>query len=410
MFGGASAEELQQKAEGLYERGDWGGAKLELDRALEKAEGEALREAIAKRIDDCCDAIARDRIGEAERLVEEGNLELAMQELESALEVVASDAVRAEAQAVVDRLERDDAIEHATSEEMSDEEVLTLVMSRWEDAQGEEYEEYGQPFLDAILLLHRGELKEGRAALEALFEDAEAPRYLWLELGLVRRLDGDRAGAREALIEFIDSLADDEKGDAMLAAYVELALIADEDDEFEEAMAFFEQAVEEFEDDYRPLLAMGRFLRRHELATEAVDVLEVAKESLDELRPDWRVMQELGLAYREAGRGEEAIGELEAVVSYLTERKHLDYPPETVVPLAELHESHGKKERAADLYATLTRGSDTANHARYHGEAGRLLAELGLKDEARRMLKRGVALAEDDDALRSELEERLDAL
>ena len=99
MFGGASAEELQQKAEGLYERGDWGGAKLELDRALEKAEGEALREAIAKRIDDCCDAIARDRIGEAERLVEEGNLELAMQELESALEVVASDAVRAEAQA-----------------------------------------------------------------------------------------------------------------------------------------------------------------------------------------------------------------------------------------------------------------------------------------------------------------------
>ena len=26
MFGGASAEELQQKAEGLYERGDWGGA------------------------------------------------------------------------------------------------------------------------------------------------------------------------------------------------------------------------------------------------------------------------------------------------------------------------------------------------------------------------------------------------
>jgi hypothetical protein len=49
--------------------------------------------------------------------------------------------------------------------------------------------------------------------------------------------------------------------------------------------------------------------------------------------------------------------------------------------------------RAADLFGSLAKGEDAANHALYHREAGRLLEALGLHDEARRMRERSEGLA-----------------
>jgi hypothetical protein len=63
-----------------------------------------------------------------------------------------------------------------------------------------------------------------------------------------------------------------------------------------------------------------------------------------------------------------------------------------VVALAKLHEGANNTARAADLYRTLTRGSDVENHARYHLEAARLLDVLKLTDEADRMRERARAL------------------
>jgi lipoprotein NlpI len=56
------------------------------------------------------------------------------------------------------------------------------------------------------------------------------------------------------------------------------------------------------------------------------------------------------------------------------------------------------------LYRALSQGSDREHHASYHYEAGRLLGELGLSDEARRMLTRAQALtSEEDTALRDRI-------
>jgi tetratricopeptide (TPR) repeat protein len=406
LFGGG--EDPEVRAERLFSEGQLGPAKLAFEDALARATDADKREAIARRIDACLDGLAEARLAEAERLAATGELELAHEELGHALEVVASEALRAKIRQVRDGLERGHAAEQAASEELTDEERWVLLSGAWEDAQADEYENYGEAFVEAVLALHAGKVKEARAKLEAVLEDAEAPRYLWLEVGRARLLDGDRAGGREALVELVESMAEDERGLPLLAAYVELARIADEEQQHEEAVSFYERAMEEFDEDPRPYFAFGRYLREQELFSEAVDVLQAGAQLLDENRPDLLYLQEVGLALADAGRDEDAIAAFEGIVGILTSRKQTDFPPAGTERLAELHEKHGNPQRAADLYATLARGSDREGHFRYHREAGRLLAELGLKEEARRMWTRALALTEDE-AERAALQAQLDA-
>ena len=62
------------------------------------------------------------------------------------------------------------------------------------------------------------------------------------------------------------------------------------------------------------------------------------------------------------------------------------------------------------MYRALSQGSDRERHASYHYEAGRLLRELGLADEARRMLTRAEALTSEEDAsLRAQIAALLQA-
>ena len=58
----------------------------------------------------------------------------------------------------------------------------------------------------------------------------------------------------------------------------------------------------------------------------------------------------------------------------------------------------------------LSQGNDRANHLHYHREAARVLAKLELTDEARRMLERAAALAEDDEEQLAAVNEQLEAL
>lgn len=404
LFGGG--EDPQTRGERLFSEGQFGPAKLAFDEALDRATEPSQREALAARVDACLDALASARLAEAERLAERGELALAREELAHALEVVADEALRDRIRAVRDGLERGEAVEHAAAEELTDEERWLLLSGAWEDPQAAEYECYGEAFVEAILALHAGDVKSARAKIEAVLDAAEAPRYLWLEVGRARLLDEDRAGGREALVELVESMAEDERGLPLLSAYVELARIAEEEGEHEEAVSFFERAMDEFEEDPRPYFAFGRYLREHELFSEAVDVLQAGAQLLDEDRPDPLYLQEVGLAMADAGRDDEAIATFERIVSLLTARKTTDFPPAGTARLAALHEKKGNPQRAADLYATLARGSDRAGHFFYHREAGRLLSELGLKDDARRMWTRALALTTEESertALREEL-------
>ena len=245
----ADPEGLQNKADALFAAGDFGPAKLAYEKAI-AASPEDARQALEEKVRACTNGIARQRIDEAKAYLAEGAIELARQELEGALEVAEDEALLGEARASLDGLEAKDAQEQATSEEMTDEERIALLMGQWEEAQAEEYETYGDSFLDALLALHKERFDEARAQLESLLGAAPSPQYLWLEVGRARLLTDDAEGGKEALVAFLESLDEGEANEAKVAVNLTLARLADDDGRFEEAMQRFEAAVHAVPDDF----------------------------------------------------------------------------------------------------------------------------------------------------------------
>lgn len=402
----ADPEALEKKADALYADGEYGPAKLAYDKAL-AASPEGAAAGLSKKIRLCTDGIARQRIEEAKAYLEQGSIELAEQELEGALEVASDDALRDQATALLDGLEAKEAQEQAAAPEMTDEERIALLMGQWQEAQADEYEGYGDALIDGLLSMQREEFGEARTQLEALLAEAEGPRYLWLEVGRARLLSDDVEGGKEALKSFLGALPDEEGGETKLAANLALARLADEAEQFEEAMGYFEGAVHALPEDYRPYLAMGAFLRSKGHGEEALEVLQTSLELSETSGTDWRLLEELGLASELAGKPDDARSFLNQVVEFFTHHQITDFPPTTATALANLYEAEGRLDRAADLYRALSQGSDRDRHALYHYEAGRLLQSLDLQDEARRMLTRAEALLGDDEA---ELSEKIAAL
>jgi tetratricopeptide (TPR) repeat protein len=412
LFGRRSLEEERAHADDLFAKGELGLAKLSYERALELASsGSAeLRAELTQRVAACRDGLGRARIAEAKRLLEEGAQELAAGELEAAIEIGPSAELQAEAERLLEGLERKQAREHATTHEQSDEERFETISGSWEDAQYEEYAAKGPELRSALLALYDGQSAPARAALEKLVEAAPDARYLYFELGRARLLEGETEGGRAALERFLKSLAPEEGGESRLVAHMELAALHSARGDIDAAAAEHEAAVEALPEDPRPYLALANFLRREGMASEAVEVLTSASTAFDgEGQRPFRLTLELGLAHADLGEDERAIEALEEVVSYLTARQLLDLPPECAVPLARLHEKRGNKARALDLYNLLSSGSDTDHHAEYYEQAARLLLELDRRADARRMLQRARELVTEPEA-RAALERKLEEL
>lgn len=415
LFGGGSFEDHRKEADRRFDEGAYVDARLAYDKALERRKG-APADAVAHceaRMATCLDRMAEERMEEAERLAEEGLLELAEAELRNAMELAADDAIAKAARRRLETLEKEDAIRQAQEgpDEMSDEDRWAILAGSWEEEQIEEYDAYGEPFRAALLALHDGQAAEALEALEAIAEEYEEPLYLWLEIGRARATVEDFVGAEEALRAFVDGLDEGEGGESRLSAHASLAALRDQADDEEGAIAELEAAMDAFPDDPRPFFHMGRYLRSIGSPGEAVEVLEAALPLLGEERPDWRYLEEVGLAHADAGNAESAAAYFDRVIAFhVSLRRHdrpLELPVATAVTRAKLYEDEGRLEKAADLYRSLATGSDKANHLTYHREAGRLLIELELIEEARRMLTRALALAEDDADAKAEIEAQL---
>ena len=416
LFGGGSYADDMAEGDKAFAAERWTDARAAYESALDRAKGDAESEPAQAKIDQCRDALARELMTEAERLLDADNLELAEAELQNAIELAASDEIRTMARRRIETLEKEDALRQHEElpDEMSDEDRWSLLAGSWTEDQLDEYDEYGEAFREAILLLHDGEHEAAREQLEAIADEYEDPVYLWLEVGRARMLCEDHEKAEEAFEAFLEPLEDDEGGAAKMAALANLATLRDRDDDEEGAIAYLEQAMDAFPEEPVPFLMMGQFLFGKGHHAEAAEVLLAGEDLLNPDRPDWRYLEQLGLALAEADEPERAAAYLDRVIAFFVGlRRHdreLDYPPASAVKRAELFEEEGRLEKAADLYRTLANGSDKDNHITYHREAARLLLELELHEEARRMLTRALALAEDDDEAAAEIEAQLEEL
>ncbi|HEY6879090.1 MAG TPA: hypothetical protein VI299_13785 [Polyangiales bacterium] len=394
LFKKRDLSELSAEAEALFVEGRFGEAKLAFDRVADKARKQSaeLATRAEQRAAECCDAMALARAKEAEALYAHGDQELAREELRHALEVARGEHARARVTALARKFERQEAVEFAReAAPLSDEERLVLIAGSWEPLQAEELERYGEPLREAALALDHGDGARALSLMQPLVSDQSS--YLWLEIARAHLALKQEQQAELALRRFLSRIGPEEGDITRLTAHRELAHLAHMRGDKEAAIAELEAAAEALVDDPRPLLDLGNYLRLIERAPEAVEVLELCVKAFGENEVEWPVTMELGLACAAAGDTKRGTELLEGVIASLLAKGHTDLPPPALVVLAALHEQAGNIARAADLYRTLTRGSDVANHAAYHLEAARLLDVLKLTDEAERMRDRARALA-----------------
>jgi tetratricopeptide (TPR) repeat protein len=406
LFGSRTLEQERAHADALFGRGELGTAKLAYERAHALAKGQPeLQRELSERSRACQDGIARLHFDEAERLIAQGNHELAMESLRQ-VELTAADAsLQRRARERAEQLERaavrSEIAEHSVPNE---EDRFELIAGSFDNDQYAEYLAHGEPVKQALLLLHDGKTAQARALLEEVLKTADGPRYLWFELGRARLADNDAVGGEKALEQFLHTLHLDEGGDARLLARIELAQLARARGDVDAAIAHYESALTASPEDPRPYLAMANFFRQEKLLEEAVDVLEAGIDALQGQPPDVRLWQELGLALADQGRDAEAINWLERMVELLSNQRVTDLPPEGATRLAELHERAGRSARALDLYAMLAHGSDLPRLYHYYEQAARLLQKMGMPDEARRNLVRALELAPEDPAVKARLQ------
>jgi tetratricopeptide (TPR) repeat protein len=417
IFGGTSAEDERREGDRLYDAGNSFEARQAYERALSKNKNEpgALRDHCQERLHACSDALAEARMLEAERLRKDGHLDIARGELETAIEIAHSHAVRDRGRRALELLERRDAIEQAAAPtELSEDDRWAVIAGNYSESQLDEYDLYGDEFRTAILALHEGKNETALPVLEKLVDEhGEEAIFLWLEVGRVRVLSGDEEGGAKALRKFLSrtkKASTEGAEDARLGAYLALASLADRQGDEEKAIEWMQKAIDTMPGDPRPYLQLGNYLREKGHPEPAIEVLETAIEIMGEEQPSWEVVQELGLARMDAGHDQQAFDLLERVLKIFVARARLDFPRTTALPLAKLSEKMGKLERAADLYRSLASGSDRENHLEYHREAGRVLVKLELLDEARRMWTRASALAESQPELLAEIEAEIATL
>lgn len=408
LFGRKPFSTLRAEADRLFEDGQFGQAKLAYERAAEARDiPSEAKEGVGARVGECCDAIARARMLEAERLIESGARDLGEEELRHALETAWDGDLRRQVADRIEALHRSEVRTQVDAIGELDEEGRYLALGgAWEEEQQAEYDAYGERFRHALLQLHDGHVEVATREFEALLADAiEDAHYLWFEVGRARLTNGDRLGAFEALSTFLKRLSPSEGGEARLGSHMALAGIAAEHDDFEAAMDQYAQAIEAMPEDPRVYLAMGAFMRHQGLSDEATDVLTSGLSVVPENQTHFRLWQELGLAHADGGRSQEAIDWLERVVSLFVSQQQLDLPPEATVRLSQLHESEGNLARAADLLRLLCQGSDASNLFVYHLDAGRLLCDLGAREEAERMLARATELLPEREGAQEALDE-----
>ncbi|MBI2897495.1 MAG: tetratricopeptide repeat protein [Deltaproteobacteria bacterium] len=390
----------------------FGEAKLAYERAIDKAKPEdaSRLETLRVRIRDCRAALAEVQATRAQSCLEQGEVEAAIEALESAIEVSDDPDARERYRKRIDEMHAVDARMAAEAPgEASDDDRYEVLSAEWEDDQIDEYERYGERFRSAYLSLHESPSEDSVArALETLRDlarehEGEA-RYVFLEIGRAELRLGKREEGIESLRRFLASLPEDVGEVSRVHAHFALAdTYLDAKDEAA-AQKQLEAAAEAVPDLTAGHLRLGQFLRSRGKHEEAARALAEAARTMGEIRPDVRVIREIGLNQIGLGREDEAIETLESVVQLQAAHDSLDLDPQTAIALAGLYEKRGDPGHAADLFRHLVRGSDVTNHFAYHRQAARLLLAAGKTATAREHLVKARELAPDD-AARESLDE-----
>lgn len=226
IFSGPTPEKLARQAQSLVDDGQWGPAKVALERALEKAQDAELKDHLRVEIRACCDQLARGHLEQAVELVEGGHQRDAAEYYRLAMEVARDPQLETRARegldglqsdrrkaasatpsdvssAVYDPVAPDDADPYGSGDEDDQATFWALIGTLPEDMQ-DAYEDYGESFRSGYLALNSGEFDTAAHLLEEAHRDhPQAGTYIPLELAAAYTHTGRLVEARELLDNFL---------------------------------------------------------------------------------------------------------------------------------------------------------------------------------------------------------------
>lgn len=400
LLGRKTVEELEAEADKAAADGQFGTAKLQLERALEKAPAsdEAVVLRLRERIEAMRDRISESRMARAEELLAQGDHDGALEEASGAAEVAASDDVVAAAQQLVNRIRMRISMQgdEAPAALTRDDEIAAITAG-WTEEQTEEYDAYGNEVIEAALALDEGHFVRARDLFERVLDAAERPVWLYRDVARARWAAGDLEGADAAFVTFMDRVSGEEIERALFVAHIDRARLLEEMSRPEEGMAEIEKALENAGDSPRAFAQVAHFLRERDHVAEARDVLQAAL-GLPGSATDPIVHIELALCESALGEDDAALARLDRVALTIRQQGH-GAPREVERERARLLERLGRKEHAMDLHRRLAAATADASAFEHALEAARLAKELGDPAEAGRQLARAGAIADLDPSL-----------
>jgi tetratricopeptide (TPR) repeat protein len=394
IFSGPSPEKLAHQAETLLKEGQWGAAKIALERALEKAETPELRARLTAEIDVSCNHLAREHLAQAATLVEGGHQADAADLFRLVMEVARDPELQEMARRDLADLERaapagePDPIYYSPepgatpsmeTEAAVDEEATfwALIGTLPEDMQ-DAYEDYGEPFRSGYLALNRGDFELAVTLLEeAHGEHPQAGTYIPLELAAAYAHTGRAAEARELLKEFIHYHPD------ILPAYQLFCDLLWDAEDFDAVDDLLAGVPEDLMDTVALVLLRGENFRRAGQLDAGVAFLQ---QVLEDFGWNDSVAQLLAAIHTEAGN---TVG---ARALYGEIMKHCQSCHDQVDPMvkhnyAELCFSAGQRDTPLlELYLALVQ-EVPAQATHYFQRVSAIYTEQGYPQEAQRFQK-----------------------
>lgn len=274
FLSGPTPEKLEQKGDTLFDSGLWGDAKLEYERALEKAKKESRlspdgEARLSGKIAGAKEALAAAHQQTAGDLMEGGYYDDARDLLSLALEITRDEERTQALTALVEKLESleqadaenalaedyygpvDEPAPVAHMEATLDEQFYALCGTLPPEIQ-ETYLSYDDDFKTGYLALNTGDFKVAATHLSrAMAADATSGSYIPLELATAYLHLGRLSEARELLVPFL------ERHPEALPAYQLLCDIHWEEKDFQQADAVIDSVPEDLADSLAVLLLRG---------------------------------------------------------------------------------------------------------------------------------------------------------
>lgn len=382
LFTGKSPEDLEAAGDDYVAAGEFGAAKVEYDKALEKAEKkspekQALIRRLAEKADKARESLARFHMEEAESLITAENFREAEDLLQLAFELTADEKLKADIKAKARTLnqppdksdkaaeaqgapETDSGSAPAEASTGDDDDYFHVLVSMLPEELQAAYEDYGRAFRDGYVALNKGDFNTAVERFKAAIHENPSPdNWIPLELANAYMHLAQPENARETVEPYLQNNPES------LRAYQLLCEIYWETGDFQAAA-------------------------------------EMLKNSPDSLNQSGSILMLLGETYYQAGRYEAARDVFMDCGQKFGNEELIGRA------LAKTYEAMGDFDKARRLYGEILKGC-TSCGARVEPFIKRRFAELSFQmgDASTQVLEMFLSLVQEDPDNRREYFDRI---